>query len=351
MDVEKAIDSIPDDVTKEEFSSILFEAIMHLEDHKLLFKNDREKMLRWFSRLEEFFFDLLFLKNKYTETEILGMLSETAEYNQLLNAKVTFHSTYIHIENDSPFFDSASGRSRGGLMVFREFAGRVVPVIFSARKELTKDEDRLVLLAKKIKENSNRLDPSFVSEFLVDKDSEEYQSTVAHEVGHVGNYLLYVAINGTAALNDYFSAKIRLAVSLLINKEIDENTIKDIRSIKEFMLEQAKDEFLVRKKAENQETEEIYKLLRFDKTAWSLPVYFYIPEEIASLINSGKNDKLNQKIVSALVGEYEKQLEIAFKAFDELIKKGGYTNEEAVALLSLKKLKDWHKTVRRLLSE
>ena len=50
-----------------------------------------------------------------------------------------------------------------------------------------------------------------------------------------------------------------------------------------------------------------------------------------------------------LVEEYRKIIENAVSAFDQLTKKGLYSTDQAIALLSDKPLTDWPKTVRRLL--
>lgn len=56
--------------------------------------------------------------------------------------------------------------------------------------------------------------------------------------------------------------------------------------------------------------------------------------------------EVSQKV---LVDEYRTIIENAIKAFDDLMQKGGYSEEEAIALLTDKSLPDWPKAVRRQL--
>jgi hypothetical protein len=52
-----------------------------------------------------------------------------------------------------------------------------------------------------------------------------------------------------------------------------------------------------------------------------------------------------------LVQEYRTTIEKAVDALSRLMKKGEYSTQEAVALLTDKPLSDWSKTVNRLLEQ
>lgn len=68
--------------------------------------------------------------------------------------------------------------------------------------------------------------------------------------------------------------------------------------------------------------------------------------------NSGVGDVLYQEIAQEiLVQEYRVIIEKAVESYAKLVRKGGYSTQEATALLTDKPLQEWPKTIRRLLEQ
>lgn len=107
----------------------------------------------------------------------------------------------------------------------------------------------------------------------------------------------------------------------------------------------AKDEIIAMKKDRNPHayTHEIFS--RQDNSPYDYLSYVRDWED-------KKNDlgwrEMSQKV---LIDEYRDTIESAVESFDNLVKQGGYTREEVIAMFADKLLPEWTKTARRLLEQ
>lgn len=105
----------------------------------------------------------------------------------------------------------------------------------------------------------------------------------------------------------------------------------------------AKDEIIAMKKDKRPHTYEIFS--RQDGSPYDYLSYIRNWED-------KKNDlgwrEMSQKV---LIDEYKDIIESAVESFDNLVKQGGYTQEEVIAMFADKPLPEWTKTARRLLEQ
>ena len=89
-----------------------------------------------------------------------------------------------------------------------------------------------------------------------------------------------------------------------------------------------------------------YNFFKQDNT-----LYDYLAEKRKMVEKKSKNNpELKNLSEKYFVKEYKKVIETSFRSFRDMIKKGKYSTEEAVALLTDTPLQDWPKVVRRILT-
>lgn len=126
----------------------------------------------------------------------------------------------------------------------------------------------------------------------------------------------------------------------------DEQDIETKRALLESYLLAARDEALVKAKDE-------LVAMKKDGNSYEYDIWFKqdnSPYDYLSYLRDYEdNDLWKECSQKLLVEEYRRIIESAVAGFDQLKKKGGYTTDQTIALLTDKPLTQWPKTVKRLL--
>lgn len=196
-------------------------------------------------------------------------------------------------------------------------------------------------------------DPIFY--IVVNKDKHTNASQIGltkqHEHEHQKNKLLQTAFQSfkkKEVSDDALSEEYNLC-NYLLNEE---NSNKEKAMLKDFFiemrsdaLERAKDEITaaLRHRSLSVLQKQLTQLFFTKKETYDYLKYLRDWEEL-------KDDSFYQETTERiLVQEYREIIQKAVDAYAELINKGKYSTEAAIALLTDKSLQDWPKTIQRLL--
>ncbi len=167
-----------------------------------------------------------------------------------------------------------------------------------------------------------------------------------HEQEHQKNRLLNVLFSGS--VKSTFENHIKNYKTITdpeLKREILETAFTDEL---ENACDRARDEIIARLSMQSaQHVLETYQSVFF---AGKIKVYDYLSKQREQ--HDLKDDSLYQEVANEfLVERYKEKVKRGIEAITTLVRVGGYTNTEAVALLTDKTLHEWPKTVRRIITQ